>query len=144
MQKVIVSHQTLRPDLGIQIGQQLFTCPGDAISEVIRISEWTPAPASPTYTLGMVEHNGQIYTVIDIQKIEESEYSEGPAISATIADNSYIGLIINHAAYHPIVLIGEKAVSFTYGQTHEWAQVELPSALKKREGAPDLVYQSAV
>ncbi|MEM7792451.1 MAG: chemotaxis protein CheW [Verrucomicrobiota bacterium] len=144
MQKVIVSHQTLRPDLGIQIGQQLFTCPGDAISEVVRITGWTPAPASPSYTLGMIEQNGQIYTVIDIQKIEDSEYSEGPAASATIVDKNYIGLIISHADYHPIVLIGERAISFTYGQNHEWAQVELPAALKKSEGAPDLVYQSAV
>lgn len=129
----------LQAELGLQIGDQIFSCPKKTIAEVIRIDTWSPAPATPGYVLGVIEQNGQIYTVLDITQLDASAESEEPALPKPSEPS--IGLVIEHPDYFPIVLLGQGAVSFNQAETHDWETIDLPPAFKKDPKAPELIYQ---
>ena len=85
--------------VGFRVGKENFGVPIGIVHEIVRMTDITEIPDSPTYIEGVINLRGKIIPVVDLRKrfAEEIEPNRRNRIMVAELDGHLVGLVVDAA-----------------------------------------------
>jgi purine-binding chemotaxis protein CheW len=83
------------------LGEENYAVNASSVNEVLRHTEITPVPGSPSYVLGIINLRGDVLTVIDIREVfglEPKELSPQSRIVVVELEGYAVGVLVDRVA----------------------------------------------
>ncbi len=123
------SNDGARPNLLLETGSKLYSIPETLLHSVIRVEAWSPVPAAPRYTLGTLEHEGRLHTLIDPDHLTvDRQQTTSPTQANEMTEKPKLAVVLASEHAYPCMLVG-RCIRNQADAASEWAPVEFPAAL---------------
>ena len=118
-----------QPKLLLETGSKVYSIPEALLHSVIRLDTWSPVPAAPRYTLGTLEHEGRLHTLIDPDHLSvDRKETTNPAQADAKTQQPKVAVVLASEHSYPCILVGQR-IRPQAAALSEWTPVAFPQAL---------------